>query len=91
MRNLALCMTLILTALAAKATSCSDSLTPPQDKFSSNDYSAFKKLGLTEKDLLAMSLGQNPSPQALYNVASYLNITLGEAHGLIQKIKTDLR
>ena len=93
MRNLALSITVIfvLAAFAAEASNCSDNLDPAQGKFSSTDYASFKKLGLTEKDLQAMALGQNPSPQALYNVASYLNISLGEAHGLIQKIKTDLR
>lgn len=89
MRNLTLGLITILATLTVHATEVTVHYSSRD--FASSDYSSFKKLGLTEKDLIAMAEGANPSVQGLYNVARYLNISLGEAHGLIQKLKTDLR
>ncbi len=55
------------------------------------DFSSLETLGFSQKDLEAMAHGQNPTTASLQNVAQYLQISLGEAHGLIQKIKSDLR
>lgn len=55
------------------------------------NFSTLNQLGFSKQDLEAMAHGQNPSASALANVAQYLNISLSEAHNLIQKIKTEVK
>ncbi len=55
------------------------------------DFSTLEALGFSQRDLTAIADGKNPSVSSLVNVADYLQISLGEAHTLIQKLKADLQ
>jgi hypothetical protein len=54
------------------------------------DFSAIKELGLSKRDLRQLARGEDPSASTLRELASNLNIELGEAHNLIQTLKADL-